>query len=434
MRTLRPIWLWIFLLGALFVLVLAVFRFPQAKNTARQADAPSPTSTLTYLPIVIVLPTATPTLTPVPGATPVPTDTLVLSETPIPPVALRKGPDVILTGDNTLMKVVWQLFSKETATLQWGTDTHYNLGSANTSEYNTDHQHTYNITGLTPGVKYFYRVVTFAGYSAGTFYTPPPTSAAGLKFFAFGDSRDGSDIQNQIDGQIISAYTADPAFQTFILSVGDLVYDGDNETMWTAQFFDQSFQNIRTALANLSFLSVMGNHENSGVLFKKYFPMPFVAGRYWSFDYGPAHVVMLDQFIPYGVGSPQYDWLKNDLAGSSKNWKFIVLHEPGWSAAGGHMNNPTVQSVIQPLAVKYGVSIVFSGHNHYYARAVVDGVQHITAGGGGAPLYPPVPGQPYVVMTDRSFSFVEIAIDGNALTGTALRSDGTDIETFTITR
>jgi predicted phosphodiesterase len=341
---------------------------------------------------------------------------------------------VILTGDNTRMKVVWQLSSKATATLQWGPDTHYTLGSVNTTEYNSDHQHAYTITGLTPGIKYFYCVVIPTGYSTGTFYTAPPASATSLKFFAFGDTRDGPGIQNQIDGKIISAYTADPAFQTFILSVGDLVNDGDNETMWTAQLFDQSYKNIRAALANLSFLPVMGNHENSGVLFKKYFPMPFVAGRYWSFDYGPAHVVMLDQFIPYEVGSTQYNWLKNDLAGSSKTWKFIVLHEPGWSAAGGHLNNATVQSAIQPLAVKYGVSIVFAGHTHYYARAVVNGVQHLTVGGGGAPLYSPVPGQPYVVKISQSYSFIEIAIDGNTLTGTALKSDGSVIETFSITR
>ncbi|MBE3037201.1 MAG: metallophosphoesterase family protein [Chloroflexi bacterium] len=432
MKSIRSIWLWVFLLGTAFVLVLAVFSITLTKNTTRQADIPSPTSNLTNLPLVIVPPTATPTgtltLTPVPSATRVP------SETSIPVVALRKGPDVILTGDNTRMKVVWQLSSKATATLQWGTDTHYTLGSVNTTEYNSDHQHAYTITGLTPGIKYFYSVVVPTGYSAGTFYTAPPASATSLKFFAFGDTRDGPGTQDQIDGKIVSAYTADPAFQTFILSVGDLVNDGDNETMWTAQLFDQSYKNIRAALANLSFLPVMGNHENSGVLFKKYFPMPYIAGRYWSFDYGPAHVVMLDQFIPYSVGSTQYTWLKNDLAGSSKTWKFIVLHEPGWSAAGGHLNNATVQSAIQPLAEKYGVSIVFGGHTHYYARAVVNGVQHLTVGGGGAPLYQPVPGQPYVVKISQSYSFVEIAIDGNTLTGTTLKSDGSVIETFSITR
>ena len=345
-----------------------------------------------------------------------------------------KGPDVIFTGDNTRMKVVWQLPSTAASTLQWGNDTQYALGSVTTEEYSPGHQHTYTITGLTPGARYEYRVVIDGGYSTGSFYAAPDTSVPRLKFFAYGDSREGTDILNQIDGQVVSAYTADPAFQTFILDMGDLVSDGDQESLWASQFFGPNDANIRSVLANISFMPVMGNHENSGVLFKKYFPMPFVAYHYWSFDYGPAHIVMLDQYSPYEAGSAQYNWLIKDLASSSKAWKFIVLHEPGWSAAGGHLNNPTVQTDIQPLAQKYGVSIIFGAHNHYYARAVVNGITHLTVGGGGAPLYPPVPGQPYVVMTKYSYCFVEIAIDGNTLTGTTLQSDGTVIETFTIAR
>ncbi len=206
------------------------------------------------------------------------------------------------------------------------------------------------------------------------------------------------------------------------------------KTAWTAEFFDPQFTNIRAELANLSFLSVMGNHEGQGILFTKYFPMPFVADRYWSFDYGPAHFVMLDQYVSYDVGSLQYNWLVNDLAASTKKWKFIVLHEPGWSAGGDHDNNTTVQEVIQPLAVQYGVAIVFGGHNHYYARAVVDGVQHLTVGGGGAPLATPDPAMPFVVTTSQSYGFARITIDGGLLTCTAVKSDGTEIETFEVTR
>ena len=101
------------------------------------------------------------------------------------------------------------------------------------------------------------------------------------------------------------------------------------------------------------------------------------------------HVVMLDQYTTYTAGSTQYNWLKTDLAASTKKWKVVVLHEPGWSAGGGHGNNTTVQNDLQPLFVQYGVAIVFGGHNHYYARASVSGVTHLTVGGGGAPLYSP---------------------------------------------
>ena len=126
---------------------------------------------------------------------------------------------------------------------------------------------------------------------------------------------------------------------------------------------------------------VRGNHEGSGGLFLKYFPYLYEPGGfYWSFDYGPAHIAVIDQYIDYSPGSTQYTWLENDLTSSTKKWKFLVFHEPGWSA-GGHNNNTAVQNYIQPLAVETGVDIIFTGHNHYYARATVDGIQHITPEG-----------------------------------------------------
>ena len=113
---------------------------------------------------------------------------------------------------------------------------------------------------------------------------------------------------------------------------------------------------------------------------QKYWPYPYVDNFYWSFDYGPSHIVVVDQYAPYTSNSPQYKWLENDLSGTDKQWIFIVFHEPSWSA-GNHENNNEVQTYIQPLCEQYGVDIVFAGHNHYYARAEVNRVQHVTTGG-----------------------------------------------------
>jgi hypothetical protein len=143
---------------------------------------------------------------------------------------------------------------------------------------------------------------------------------------------------------------------------------------------------------------------------------------------------MLDQYTPYNAGSTQYNWLKNDLAASTKPWKVIVLHEPGWSAGSGHGNNTTVQNDIQPLAVQYGVSVIFGGHNHYYARAAVNGIQHLTVGGGGAPLYAPDTSYPNLVKTSKSYGWSQFVINGNTMTSTAYDNSGNVIDTFTITR
>ena len=44
----------------------------------------------------------------------------------------RKAPYLIYPGDNTEMQILWQLFSTDTCTVEWGTDTLYTLGSSQT--------------------------------------------------------------------------------------------------------------------------------------------------------------------------------------------------------------------------------------------------------------------------------------------------------------
>jgi hypothetical protein len=168
------------------------------------------------------------------------------------------------------------------------------------------------------------------------------------------------------------------------------------------------------------------------MLFEKYFPYPFVGDRYWSFDYGPAHFVMMDQYTQYGPGSPQLAWIESDLASTDKPWRFICLHEPGWSAGGGHANDSAVQDYIQPLCEVYGVAIVFGGHNHYYARAEVDGVEHITTGGGGAPLYAPDTTYPNVVAARMAYHYCTVEIDRNMLAFKAQTPAGEVIDEFTL--
>jgi hypothetical protein len=328
------------------------------------------------------------------------------------------------------MQVLWQLISTATCTIDWGTDTLYTLGSAQTNEYGSDHQHTYTIENLTPATKYYYRVSQNQEVHTGSFRSAPDTNDADIKFFAYGDTRSYPATHNQVAAAIVETYIADEDFQSLIISVGDLVNDGDLESQWDSQFFDPSYSNIQEMLATLPYQSCMGNHEESGVLFMKYFPYPFVTGRYWSFDYGPAHFAVVDQYTSYAPGSAQLTWLENDLASTTKPWKFIYLHEPGWSA-GGHSNEIPVQLYIQPLCEQYGIPIVFGGHNHYYARAEVNGVQHITTGGGGAPLYAPILSYPNIVTATQANHFCTIAIEDGLLSFKAIKPDGTVIDSFT---
>jgi len=61
------------------------------------------------------------------------------------PDLMRKAPYLVYRGDNTKMRVLWQLILTDTCTIEWGTDTSYSLGSQQTTEFGTDHQHRYTI-------------------------------------------------------------------------------------------------------------------------------------------------------------------------------------------------------------------------------------------------------------------------------------------------
>jgi hypothetical protein len=300
-------------------------------------------------------------------------------------------------------------------------------------EFGADHQHSYTMTGLTPGQLYKFRVNFDGTMYTGSFRAAPPAGTTKLKFIAYGDTRTNSSIHNQVVGQLLHSVDVDPERQTMVVSVGDMVTSGDDEASWDNEYFPAVYANIRRLGATLPLQGCMGNHEGSGTLFSKYFPYPFVDGRYWSYDYGPAHFTVVDQYVNYSPGSAQYAWIQNDLATTTQPWRFVVLHEPGWSAGGGHPNNTAVQDFLQPLFVQYGVAIVFTGHNHYYARAIVDGVNHITTGGGGGPLHTPVPGSENVVAFVKSFQYSRITIDGPTL-GFAAVNAGTVLDTFTIHR
>jgi hypothetical protein len=341
--------------------------------------------------------------------------------------AFKKGTYLIYPGDNTKMTVLWQLPMTQGCTLAWGTDTSYSTDSNTTTEYG-DHQHSCTITGLTPGTKYYYKVTAGTFETTGSFRAAPAADATSVKFLAYGDTRTYPASHSEVCAGINSTIASDPDYQTILLQTGDWV-EADAEINWTDEFFNRSYPAQLQTEATLPIQGCMGNHEGMATYFTKYWPYPYVAARYWSFDYGPAHIVILDQYTAYTPGSAQYIWLVNDLSTSTKKWKFIVLHQPGWTM-GTHPNDASVQTYIQPLCLQYGVQVVFCGHNHLYARAVVDGVHHITAGGGGAPLYAPGPVRPNIVIYDRTLHYCKIAIDGNSMNIQTLRPDGTIVDQF----
>jgi len=359
---------------------------------------------------------------------------------------IRKGPYLIYTGVNTEMMVLWQVDVPQGCTLDWGTDPADLSESVTTTEIGSDHQHEYIIgsdieTPLAPGTKYYYKVTVSGESYMGSFTTAPAVNADNVKLLVFGDTRaDAGLVPYNYDlvCEAMNTFIADnPDYQTITFLVGDWI-NNDTENDWQNMFFNRLLSNALELHANMPINGCVGNHDmnvNFGAVYEKYYPYPYEAGgRYWSFDYGPVHIAIVDQYTDYSTDSEQLTWLANDLADSTALWKFIVIHEPGWSV-GPHPDNTSVQQYIQPLCLAYGVDMLFSGHNHNYARCDVDGVQHITTGGGGAPLRPVnLDTNQYVVAGESTLEFCEIEIQGDTLYFTARRPDQSVIDSFEKTK
>jgi acid phosphatase type 7 len=114
--------------------------------------------------------------------------------------------------------------------------------------------------------------------------------------------------------------------------------------------------------------------------------------RYYSFDWGNTHFVALDSELYHGDrGSnpeEQRDFLEQDLATTRKRWKVAFLHRSPYGSS-RHGGDENVRQDLEPLFVKHGVDLVFSGHDHVYERTVpITGVTYVVSGGGGRRLYP----------------------------------------------
>lgn len=354
---------------------------------------------------------------------------------------LQKGPYLIYPNTNTEMTVLWQTdVTSGNSMIKWGKTTASEFSSGPLKESgggSYEHQFSYNITGLDIATRYYYRVIVDAQEATGSFMSAPSNAAKSVTFYGYGDTRGSPDNHNSVVAQLMIYVDGDPDHrQTIILHSGDMVTNGDNEGDWADEYFNRSYPNSLDFMSRMPVMAGRGNHESSGVLLRKYWPYEYQDGNgcYYSFDYGPVHVTVIDQYVDLSPGSPQYNWLTNDLATTQKIWKFVILHEPAWSAGDVHENNTYIQQYLCPLFEQYGVAVVHAGHNHYYSRCVVNDVQYITAGGGGAPLYEPDPKAENLVMADESLNFIKYQISGGQMTVTAIRSDGSFIESLKVVK
>jgi hypothetical protein len=168
---------------------------------------------------------------------------------------------------------------------------------------------------------------------------------------------------------------------------------------------------------------------------------PDHAERYYSFDYGRVHVVVLDTEFAFQDAtrrSEQLSWLESDLAATAQPWKVALFHRSPYSAGGEHGSDLAVRAAFAPVFERHGVQLALSAHEHTYERtrpwresAAGTAVTYVVTGGGGAPLYPSATAEwtafaasrhHYVkgVASECTITLSAIGLDGRAFDGTTI--------------
>lgn len=121
------------------------------------------------------------------------------------------------------------------------------------------------------------------------------------------------------------------------------------------------------------------------------------SGRgYYSYDLGNWHVVSLNSEISMATGSAQEQWLRSDLAASTKPCTVAYWHKPRFTSGANHAPDTSTGPLVQVL-YDHNADVILTGHNHQYERFApmnpsggldtARGIRHFVAGMGGASHY-----------------------------------------------
>jgi hypothetical protein len=330
--------------------------------------------------------------------------------------ALHAAPTIVRgpylqTATPTSMVVRWRTDTTEGSVVSYGTERNQLTKSAKAEGVSAEH--IVQLSGLTPGTKYFYSVGPTAAASAApggkakadaedapgkaainTFTTPPPVGPAKpARIWVLGDPGTKSAAQIAVRDAYYK-FTGDRATDLWLL-LGDNAYPDGTD----ADYQKAIFEMYPTLLRTSPVWPAIGNHDGksansvtqSGVYYD-IFSLPtrgqaggLVSGTeaYYAFDYANIHFICLDSNdsdrSPEGA---MLQWLKADLAATQRDWIIAYFHHPPYTKgthdsdkdtdSQGRMND--MRAIFLPVLEQGGVDLVLTGHSHVYERSwLMDG-------------------------------------------------------------
>jgi hypothetical protein len=203
-----------------------------------------------------------------------------------------------------------------------------------------------------------------------------PHREGSLKFAVLGDFGTGSREQYELADQMSKLHASFP-FELVIL-VGDNLYGSEG-----ASDFQRKFERPYKPLldAGVKFYASLGNHDARNQRFYKLFNMD--GKLYYSFKAPKQGVRFFALESTYPVPE-QISWVERELKASSDDWKIPFFHHPLYSSGERHGSDARLREMLEPLFVRHNVSVVFTGHDHFYERTLPqNGIAYFVVGSGG---------------------------------------------------
>lgn len=317
------------------------------------------------------------------------------------------------------------------ATVEFGTSPTFGMTATTENYQATDvvdsYVHNVKLTGLQPNTQYHYRVTQGASVTSSYSFWTAPLPGTPVRWGFGADSRAGSNtVHNNMAGLIASH---SPRMMVY---GGDIAHYGWSRDNWIAEWFQPNQAALNTTVP---WVNSPGNHETWGAVTQAFTQSPPGGDPdYFSFDYGDAHILVLNSMTPHGRGSAQWNFAVADLAATTQAWKIVVTHYPpyvyrgGWGLLGDLDNRAMAEEVFEPA----GVDMVLSGDAHFYQHLQKNGVHYMVLGSFGSSLYDVATG-PEVVYTEKTYNFGMFDMTPTSLTLKAYRSDNSLIETVALT-
>jgi hypothetical protein len=253
-----------------------------------------------------------------------------------------------------------------------------------------------------------------------------PNAPESLKFAVIGDNGTGDRGQMEVAEQMHLRRRQFP--YDLVLMVGDNFY-GSQTPSELAKKFDRPYKPLLDA--GVVFQAALGNHDDISTI--NYPPLNMHGQRYYTFTRKNVRFLVLDTNV---LDAPQLRWTDTTLRASREDWKIVYFHHPLYCNAGRHGANVDIRVLLEPLLVRHGVNIVFSGHDHIYERLKPQrGIHYFVTGSSGKLRQGDLDRSDTTAAGfDEDQAFLLVEIDGEQMHFEAISRTGATIDSGQIRR